>query len=272
MRSDVDRPNAGTTWATRRSASPRADTPATQDFEWSQFSADLATWAALLPVVMATSMARHPARIGCRGVESEGLRQCKECEQRVRKALTKLTKTGVPFTVENVYQLAGVGKTFIYDKRHPELTKTVLAARDASQVAATTRAERNVDEQTASWRERALNAEALSKKVRADIKDRDARIAELTGQLYDPDGTLAVCDRLSCINTRSSCCDKASAKLASISSRRSRRSASTRADRRRDREVVGVVPMQRLPDDDEAVDTEAHGTVRSTARCSRLRA
>jgi len=27
MRSDVDRPNAGTTWATRRSASPRADTP-----------------------------------------------------------------------------------------------------------------------------------------------------------------------------------------------------------------------------------------------------
>ena len=89
-------------------------------------------------------------------------RRSKECEQRVRKALTKLTKTGVPFTVENVYQLAGVGKTFIYDKRHPELTKTVLAARDASQVAATTRAERNVDEQTASWRERALNAEALS--------------------------------------------------------------------------------------------------------------
>ena len=80
----------------------------------------------------------------------------------MRKALTKLTKTGVPFTVENVYQLAGVGKTFIYDKRHPELTKTVLAARDASQVAATTRAERNVDEQTASSRERALNAEALS--------------------------------------------------------------------------------------------------------------
>ena len=116
-------------------------------------------------------------------------RRSKECEQRVRKALTKLTKTGVPFTVENVYQLAGVGKTFIYDKRHPELTKTVLAARDASQVAATTRAERNVDEQTASWRERALNAEALSKKLRADIKDRDARIAELTGQLYDPDGT-----------------------------------------------------------------------------------
>jgi len=54
---------------------PRADPAAIQDFEWSQFSADLATWPALLPVVMATSMARHPTRIGCRGVESEGLRQ-----------------------------------------------------------------------------------------------------------------------------------------------------------------------------------------------------
>jgi hypothetical protein len=116
-------------------------------------------------------------------------RRSVECEQRVRKALVKLAKTGAPFTVENICDLAGVGKTFIYDKRHPELTKTVLAARDASQITATTRAEKNVDKQTASWRERALNAEALSKKLRMDIKDRDARIADLTGQLYDPDGT-----------------------------------------------------------------------------------
>jgi hypothetical protein len=43
--------------------------------------------------------------------------------------LVKLTKTGAPFTVENVCDLAGVGKTFIYDKRRPELTKAVLAAR-----------------------------------------------------------------------------------------------------------------------------------------------
>jgi hypothetical protein len=52
-----------------------------------------------------------------------------DCEQRVRKALPKLVKTGAPFTVENVCDLAGVGKTFIYDKRHPELTKTVRSTR-----------------------------------------------------------------------------------------------------------------------------------------------
>jgi hypothetical protein len=116
-------------------------------------------------------------------------RRSLECEQRVRKALVKLAKTGVPFTVEDVCNLAGVGKTFIYDKRHPELTKTVLAARDASQVNTTRRAELHLDENTSSWRERALNAEALAKTLRAAVKDRDARITDLTGQLYDPDGT-----------------------------------------------------------------------------------
>jgi hypothetical protein len=116
-------------------------------------------------------------------------RRSMECEQRVRKALTKLTKTGAPFTVEDVFNLAGVGKTFIYDKRHRELTETVLAARDASRAAAATRAEQRIDQATASWRERALNAEALAKKLRRDIRDRDDRIADLTGQLYDPDGT-----------------------------------------------------------------------------------
>ena len=119
----------------------------------------------------------------------ERSRRSAECERRVRKALTKLTKARIPFTVETVCPLAGVGKTFIYDKRHPELTGAVLSARDASQAAVMTRAEQNVDEHTASWRERALNAEALGKQLRAALKERDARIADLTGQLYDPDGT-----------------------------------------------------------------------------------
>ena len=111
-----------------------------------------------------------------------------ECEKRVRKALSKLAKTGAPFTVENICDLAGVGKTFIYDKRRPELTKAVLAARDASRDVVTVRAAEQHDDQTSSWRERALNAETLAKTLRAAIKERDARIADLTGQIYDPDG------------------------------------------------------------------------------------
>lgn len=112
-----------------------------------------------------------------------------ELEQRVRKALTKLVKTGAPFTVEDVCNLACVGKTFIYDKRRAELKKAVLAARDASQDDLLKRTEDDVHSKNNSWRERAMNAEALAKQLRSIVKERDARIAELTGQLYDPEGS-----------------------------------------------------------------------------------
>lgn len=111
-----------------------------------------------------------------------------DCELRVHKALMRLVKTGAPFTVENVCALAGVGKTFIYGKRRSNLTKTVLAARDASQAAQTMRVELKLDQEAPSWRERALNAEALAKSLRTAVRELDARISDLTGQLYDPDG------------------------------------------------------------------------------------
>jgi protein-disulfide isomerase-like protein with CxxC motif len=111
-----------------------------------------------------------------------------DCERRVRKALTKLTKAGAPFTVENVCELAGVGKTFVYDKRRPELTRAVLAARDASQRTNIEGVQRSCDHDAGSWRERAINAEALAKFLRTAIKERDERISDLTGQLFDPEG------------------------------------------------------------------------------------
>ena len=89
------------------------------------------------------------AKIRRRPVEAIAQRASRsvDCERRVRKALAKLTKTGAPFTVENVCDLAGVGKTFIYDKRRPELMQMVLTARDASQ-AAVINAHRNEETRT----------------------------------------------------------------------------------------------------------------------------
>ena len=104
------------------------------------------------------------------------------------KGLGKLAKTGIPFTVKDVCDLAGVGKTFIYDRRHPELTQAILDARNASQIATTIRAEHNVDGRTSSWRERAINAESHAKKLKTAVAERDSRIADLIGQLYDPNG------------------------------------------------------------------------------------
>lgn len=115
-----------------------------------------------------------------------------DCEKRVRQAVTKLVKTGAPFTIENVIALSGVSKTFIYDKNDPtrtELTQMVLAARDASQAAVVGHAEKRFADESASWRERATNAEALAKQLRAALQERDNRINDLTGQLYDSDGT-----------------------------------------------------------------------------------
>lgn len=113
-----------------------------------------------------------------------------ECERKVRKALAKLVKTGAPFSVEDVIALSGVGKTFIYDrKRRPKLTDAVLMARDASQAPLVQQVDSKAERQMASWRERATAAEALAKQLRNVIKEREARISDLTGQLYDPDGT-----------------------------------------------------------------------------------
>jgi hypothetical protein len=137
-----------------------------------------------------TSTATNRTPAGRRPNEAIQHRQDKsaECEQRVRKALTKLARTNAPFTIEDVCTVAGVGKTFIYDKRRPELTKAVLTARDQSQAAQRSRSEQALDGEALSWRDRALNAEALAKTLRATVKQRDVQIADLTGQLYDPDG------------------------------------------------------------------------------------
>ena len=81
-----------------------------------------------------------------------------------------------------------MGKTFIYDKRRRQLTEAVLAARDASQASAIVAADQRLEQASASWRERALDAEALAKSLRAEVKRREARVNDLTGQLYDPEG------------------------------------------------------------------------------------
>ena len=60
--------------------------------------------------------------------------------------------------------------------------------RTSSRERKTVQAEHDLDQQNASWRERATNAEALVKTLRAAIRDRDGRISDLTGQLYDPNG------------------------------------------------------------------------------------
>ncbi len=132
-------------------------------------------------------MSEIPSRRPVEAIESRQSRTT-ECDQRVRKTVAKLSKTGLPFTVEEVCRRAGVGKTFVYDKRRPELTRLVLEARDVSQLGVTRKANEERDAKAESWRTRALNAEARVKELRQQLRGRDARISDLTGQLFDPEG------------------------------------------------------------------------------------
>lgn len=173
--------------------------------------------------------------------------ESKQCEKRVRAALDKLVRTGAPFTVENVCALAGVGKTFIYDKRRPDLTKAVLTARDAAQASVIQRSEQRLSGETAGWRERALQAEALAKSLRRTIKERDALISDLTGQLYDPQGNY-LADQNAELRTRNHTLaqhlDGAHAEIARLT--RSLDAARANVKRERERNVTQLFTAQTL--------------------------
>lgn len=130
-------------------------------------------------------MNANTSRRPVEAIESRNQRSL-ECEEKVRKTVARLVKTGLPFTVEEVCRRSGVGKTFIYDKRRPELTHLVIEARDTSQHTAPAAVDDGVA--ATSWRTRALNAEGHVKQLRNDVRERDHRISDLIGQLFDPEG------------------------------------------------------------------------------------
>ena len=103
--------------------------------------------------------------------------------KRVHDAITRLRREKAQVSVTAVARRAGVSRTFIYG--NPD-------ARAAVATAITAAGERRVqllaaqdDEQEATWRERALNAEDGLKAAHAEIIAQRTRIGELLGQVRD---------------------------------------------------------------------------------------
>ena len=103
--------------------------------------------------------------------------------KRVHDAITRLRREKAQVSVAAVARRAGVSRTFLYG--NPD-------ARAAVATAITAAGERRVqllaaqdDEQEATWRERALNAEDGLKAAHAEIITQRARIGELLGQVRD---------------------------------------------------------------------------------------
>jgi chromosome segregation ATPase len=103
--------------------------------------------------------------------------------QQVRDAITELRRRKTAVTYPAVARRAGVSRTFLYDNAE---ARALIgeATRQAAGQRVQARAEGDA-RQEASWRERALNAEAALATAHAEIRVQRDRIAVLLGQIRD---------------------------------------------------------------------------------------
>lgn len=111
----------------------------------------------------------------------------------VRKAINSLGRTGVPITRAAVATLAGVSRSFTYE--NPDARSLISAAQARTGSERTTRVDTQTEQQEASWRERALNAEDQARILRQEIAKQRDLVSDLLGRLRDRDGTWIERDR-----------------------------------------------------------------------------
>jgi hypothetical protein len=103
--------------------------------------------------------------------------------QRVHDAVARMRREKTPITAAGVARRAGVSRTFLYE--NPDARTAISTTRTA---AATDRAATDAQHEAeieATWRERALNAEAMLKKAHEEIVKQRNHIGDLMGQLRD---------------------------------------------------------------------------------------
>jgi hypothetical protein len=103
--------------------------------------------------------------------------------QRVQDAVWRMRREKTPITYQAVARRAGVSRTFLY--QNPDAR--ALVAEAAAHLAGQRLREQadQADQQQASWRERALNAEDALTAAHAEIGRQRSRIGELMGQVRD---------------------------------------------------------------------------------------
>jgi chromosome segregation ATPase len=103
--------------------------------------------------------------------------------QRVRSSVQRMRREKTPITYQAVARRAGVSRTFLY--QNPDAR--ALVAEGAAQMTGRRVREQadQADQQEASWRERALNAEDALRTAHAEVRTQRTRIGELMGQVRD---------------------------------------------------------------------------------------
>jgi len=103
--------------------------------------------------------------------------------KRVHDAITRLRREKAQVSVAAVAHRADVSRTFLYG--NPDARAAVAAAIAAAGERRVQLLAAQDDEQEATWRERALNAEDGLKAAHAEILAQRTRIGELLGQVRD---------------------------------------------------------------------------------------
>ncbi len=111
----------------------------------------------------------------------------------VQKAIKALGRTRAPITRSGVATLAGVSRSFTY--QNETANSLITGAQATSQARATGRIATATAQQEASWHERALNAEDRARDLRRELTHQRQLVADLLGQLREPDGTWLEDDR-----------------------------------------------------------------------------
>jgi hypothetical protein len=111
----------------------------------------------------------------------------------VRKAVKAIGRAGTPISRADVARLSGVSRSFTYQNEDANTlitdAQTRTLARPIGSIHAVTA------QQEASWRERALNAEDRARHLNHERAQQRQLVADLLGQLRDPDGTWLEDDR-----------------------------------------------------------------------------
>lgn len=111
----------------------------------------------------------------------------------MRRAVKTVGRSGALVTRTDIARLAGVSRSFTYQN---ETANTVItSAQSRSQTQQACHIHTLTAQQEASWRERALNAEDQIRSLGRELSKHRQLVAELMGQLRDPDGTWLEHDR-----------------------------------------------------------------------------
>lgn len=102
---------------------------------------------------------------------------------RVRDAIARLRREKAQVSVAAISRRAGVSRTFLYS--NPDARTAVAAAIAQAGEHRARILDAQDDEREATWRERALNAEAALKAACHEITTQRTRIGELLGQARD---------------------------------------------------------------------------------------